>query len=481
MILNKEQAIFKAERSFAEMVQFVTESAREGKPIDEVERELWQRLRNTGRGFLQGYVEMQGNGDLGATLEYEGRTARRLEGVKTRRYVSVFGELEIKRCVYGTREFQKHEVIPLDARLSLPESEFSCLLQEWDQAFCVQGSYEASRGTVERILGIGQPVRTLERMNQAMAGDVEGYRAQRPKPEPVQEGEILVLTADGKGVPMRRSEAGPGKKRQACVGSVYTIDPFPRTSADVVNEILRKETQKERPTPREKQLRAELTRTVEGEEVNGKEAIFQWFQAELEQRNLGDETPVICVMDGERALWTRLKDHVKKVVCILDIFHVLQRLWTAAECFCEPESEEAREFVTDRLFRILEGDVGRVIGGLKQMATKKNVKGTRKERLEKVIGYLHNNRDKMRYHEYLKAGYPIGSGVAEGACRHLVKDRMELTGMRWQVEGAQAMLDLRAVYLNGEWDQLQQYRAASHQSRLYPYREMVNTAWPVAA
>ena len=316
MILNEEQAIFKAERSVAEMAQFVTEAAKAGKPIDEVERELSRRLQNTGRLFLQGFVEMQGTGDRGETVEHEGGTARRLEGVKTRRYVSVFGELEIQRCVYGTRESQKYEVIPLDARLSLPEGEYSYLLQEWSQAFCTQGSFEAARATVERILGIAQPVRTLERMNRAMAGDVKGFREQRPTPEPTQTGEIVALTADGKGVPMRGDEGGPGKKRQACVGSVYAIDPFPRTSADVVNEIARKETQKERPAPRAKEMRAELTRTVDGEEVNGKETVFQWFQAELERRNVDEKTTVVCVMDGERALWTQLKEHVKKAVRI---------------------------------------------------------------------------------------------------------------------------------------------------------------------
>ena len=79
----------------------------------------------------------------------------------------------------------------------------------------------------------------------------------------------------------------------------------------------------------------------------------------------------------------------------------------------------------------------------------------------------------MKYDEYLAGGYPIGSGVAEGACRHLVKDRMELTGMRWSIPGAQAMLDLRAVFLNDDWEAFQQHRIKQERRGLYPYCSQV--------
>ena len=81
--------------------------------------------------------------------------------------------------------------------------------------------------------------------------------------------------------------------------------------------------------------------------------------------------------------------------------------------------------------------------------------------------YLENNREHMRYDEYIAAGYPIGSGVAEGACRHLVKDRMEQSGMRWTLSGAQAMLHVRATYLNDQWDEFIEDRIEREQTRLY--------------
>jgi hypothetical protein len=348
----------------------------------------------------------------------------------------------------------------------------------------VQGSYEASRATVERILVLGQSVRSLEQMSVSMSDAVESYRSSQPVPPAAEEGAIMVLTADGKGVPMRR-EAGEerptvnghrtkgekaNKKRMACVGGVYSIDPFVRSAEDVVDEVLRKASQADRPAPRHKKLRAELTRPIDGVEVNGKERIFEWLAEEVKFRNPKGDKPVVCVMDGERALWKRLNSLIVGVVCILDLFHVLERLWQAAHCFCAEGSQQAQEFVTDRLTRLLRGEVGYVIGGLRQMATKQRLRGWRRRQLATAIGYLQSNRRFMRYDEYLAAGYPIGSGVAEGACRHLVKDRMELTGMRWCVPGAQAILDLRAVFINGDWDEFQQYRIAQERRRLYPYR-----------
>jgi hypothetical protein len=495
MMMAQEEAILKVQRRFGEVINFVRQASATGSSINQVERGLWEQLLALGRAMLEGYVAGYDTGDLGPIVEHAGRPVCRLEELHDRRYVSVFGELTIGRTVYGTRETQKHEVVPLDALLNLPEGDFSYLLQEWDQAFCVQNSYAQSRRTVERILGIGQSVRSLEQMNGSMAGDVEAFREGQRTPAAEEEGAILVVTADGKGVPMRRDQEGdsPGrsgrrkkgekanKKRMACVGSVYTIEPFVRTADDVVNEVMRHRCRADRPVPQHKQVRAELTRTIEGEEVNGKDRIFSWFADQVAARSADGQRPVVCVMDGERALWKTLKQHVFGVVCILDLFHVMERLWQAGHCFHPESSPEAQAFVTDRLRRILEGEVGYVIGGLRQMATKHRLRGSKARRLSEAIGYLERNRCYMHYDEYLAAGYPIGSGVVEGACRHLVKDRMELTGMRWRTAGAQAMLDLRAVYLNDDWDAFQKHRIKQERCRLYPYLRMVRRQWRHAA
>ncbi|HOW73947.1 MAG TPA: hypothetical protein PKY77_25365 [Phycisphaerae bacterium] len=198
---------------------------------------------------------------------------------------------------------------------------------------------------------------------------------------------------------------------------------------------------------------------------------------------MGDEPLIVRAIFGEqeRALWKMLGVWVAGVLCILDIFHVLERLWQAAHCFHPEKSPEAKAFVSERLLRLLRGEVGYVGGGLKQMATKHKLRGAKARQLSSVIGYFQCNRRFMQYDKYLAAGFPIGSGVAEGACRHLVKDRMELTGMRWHTPGAQAMLDLRAVYLNDDWDAFQRHRIKQERRRLYPYLPLVRREWKKAA
>jgi len=270
-------------------------------------------------------------------------------------------------------------------------------------------------------------------------------------------------------------------KRMACVGGVYTIEPFVRTADDVVDEVLRQECRTERLRPQNKKLRAELTRQIEGQEVNGKDAIFSWFAEQIRARNGDLSKPMVAVCDGETALWSQVAELMKTmgvtIVCILDLFHVMERLWLAAYCFHSEGSAQAKAFVAERLERLLKGEVGYVIGGLKQMGTKHKLSAVKQRQLDRVITYLKNNRSHMRYDEYLSQGYPIGSGVIEGACRHVVKDRMEGTGMRWRIRGAQAVLSLRAVHINGDWQVFQSYRIRTRTGELYPLRPFLRRLW----
>ena len=492
MIIAQETAMLKAKKEFQKIEQAIRQATIEGERIDVVEENLWERMLNLGRLVLTSFVAGQGIGDLGPTLEYEGRILKRLDQPHSKRYVSVFGALPpIERTVYGSRETQKHELIPLDARLGLPESEYSYLLQQWCQSLCVKGSYKDSQTDVEQILRLRPSIRALEDMNASMSEDVPEFRSSQPVPCRDEEGEILVVTADCKGVrirggkPLEEDRSGharkrgprPGTKREACVGSVYSIDRFVRGAEDVVDDVIRKQRAQDRPIPQNKVLRAELPHEVNGVEINGKDVIFEWFGEQIETRRTSQSQEIVCVMDGAPSLWKKLQALMNTlgvtIVCILDIFHVMDYLWDAARCVHGSDDKAAEAFVTDRLYRILEGDVGRVIGGLRQMLTKGKFSSSKRKTLNTVIGYLHRKKKFMRYDEYLAKGYPIGSGVVEGACGHVVKDRMEGSGMRWSVPGAQSMLDLRCVYLNEDWRNFHDYRIKDRVRNMYPYRDLV--------
>ncbi len=293
-----------------------------------------------------------------------------------------------------------------------------------------------------------------------------------------------MLSADGKGIVMRRQADEPApkahrtkgekasKKRMATVGTVYGVDRYQRSPEEVVAALFRDapEPAAQRPRPEHKVAWASLPR--DDQAGSGTDAVFAWVVGELLLR--GHDQPLVFVSDGQESLW-EARDYwlPERVVDILDLLHVTPRLRQAAQVFHGAGSQEAEDFVRTRLLRILQGKAAGVIRGLRALGTKRGLRGPQRKTLAGVCAYLQANLERMRYDAYLAAGYPIASGAVEGACRHLVKDRMERAGMHWVVEGAQAMLDVRSVYISGLWDEYQTYWIDREANRLYPNRSLV--------
>ena len=483
MIMECEATFCKVYAEFQSIVTKLEAAAEKNEPIHEVEQSLVEDLRALGRSLLEAFIERQGDGDVGETVEHEEKTLKRLPDAVHERYFSAFGPIWIDHSGYATRPTQKVELKPLAVKLALPESGYSYVLERWDGILGVNNSYAEVSGQLEELLGICQSTRSLTRIVSGMGAHARRFQATQPKPPPRSEGELLVVTSDCKGVPMRQSagEKKPrkkrlskgeknGTKRMACVGGIYTIERFERSVDDVLDDIRRKKRQGDRPQPRNKRLRANLTREVNGRVVNAKDATFGWLRHEGDQRNPRGKKTVVCIMDGEAKLWKKQEEMFPEAIGVLDIFHVMEHLWPCVHRFEAENTPEAARLFETKFRAILEGRIGRVIGAFRQMAVKRKLKKASLKTLESHLVYFENNRDRMKYDEYLEQGLPIGSGVVEGACRNLVKDRMERTGMRWQPSGAQAILDLRAVYLNGDWNEFHNERIRHEQNRLYPNR-----------
>ncbi|HEB33185.1 MAG TPA: hypothetical protein ENI15_20280 [Spirochaetes bacterium] len=155
---------------------------------------------------------------------------------------------------------------------------------------------------------------------------------------------------------------------------------------------------------------------------------------------------------------------------------MLEKLWAAGHALYGEGTDEAVEFVRRRAFRILRGEVSQVVKGLRQIVTKRKLKGKKAEVVLGAAAYYYRNKSRMKYNEYLAQGLPIASGSVEGACKNLIKDRMERSGMRWSSDGAEAMVKMRAVYLSGDFEEYWDRHIAQDQERLYP-----KTRWePVA-
>jgi hypothetical protein len=495
MIIEIESRFRKVARVFSEMLNQVEHAAERGDAVHEVEELTLDSLLEMGRQTVVAYIQEQKEElPRPQVIEHEGKTLHRLRKQRPRPYVSAFGPTPFTRDVYATRETQRQEVVPLDAKLGMPRSDTSYLLQKWSGARFVKESYTESQATLQDILGFAPSVNCLEDMAATASEHADALFARQEAVDPTTEEEILVVTSDCKGVPMRKADApqkkpgddGPrrkrlkkgeknGQKRMACVGGVYSVAPFRRTIEDVLNEILRKEKQQQRPKPKNKRLRAVLTREVDGQEVNAKDVVFDWLARELSQRDPHEQRTVVAVMDGESKLRELQELKISRAIGILDIWHVTEYLWALAYCFYREGSAEAESFVETYLRKLLEGKVNRVIGGIRQMATKRRLSPKQWENVEECLTYFAARCEYMKYDEYLAAGYPIGSGVVEGACRHLVKDRMEQAGMRWRIAGAQAILSLRSIYLNDDWNAFHADRIETEQRNLHPYKKHLCT------
>ena len=471
-----------------QVLELLSTALQEGTAVHQVECRLWDLGLQLGRRSLAALFAASGSGDLGESLTLpDGQAVQRLEQLHPRRYVSIFGEFRLERTVYGSREGQALQFIPLDNRLQLPEGVFSYVLQDWDQALAVEQAFGQVSQTIERMLKLKQSVDSLEEMNRQVAQEVGWFRDTQGSPAAAEEGQVVVVTADCKGIVIRgqgtptvcggERPAGQraNQKRMATVGAVYSVDRYERTAAEVVAALFRDPDYEARPRPEPCHKRVWASLPVEGPEPRSSIAVvFDWLWWEFAQRNPHLQRPTVCLCDGQEALWQACADAVLDParVEILDLLHVTPRLWQAATLLYGQKAKEVVPFVRQRLTQVLEGKVEGVLRTLRRLSKERGVRGGKQTALRRICGYLSKNRQRMRYDEYLAQGYPIASGVIEGACRHLIKDRMERAGMHWTVVGAQAMLDVRSVWIGGQWEAFLTQRIERQTERSYPYRHL---------
>ena len=226
-----------------------------------------------------------------------------------------------------------------------------------------------------------------------------------------------------------------------------------------------------RPRPQGKRLWAEMAAAREGLLTSGSEFVFIEMAIDVQTRDPDRQRTLVCLMDGEQKLWDLQREWLGRSVEILDLFHSLERVRVVSK-IVQPKDKSRREaWVSDQLRDLLTGKVETVIRRWRRLQREahasKRWTASNKATMTSAIGYFCSNRHRMRYAEYLSQGYPIGSGMAEGACRNVVKDRMDCTGMHWRLAGARAMLKTRALYLNGEWDDFVEFRIRKEQEALY--------------
>jgi len=459
---------------FALLESWLASSSALQLPLHQIEFQQQAKGREVQRLLLQAHLQQRGDGDVGPALylqQQDGELAYSHRRLGARSLTTVFGTVEIVRMGYSRAGAPG--IFPLDQMLALPARSFSYELQRRLVKAAVQNPFLDSVQTIAELTGVSVSKRSLEQILPDAAQDFDAFYRQR-SPEPGT-GSILVTAVDCKGIPMvKPAGAEPAsrlakgqkanKKRMATVAAVFTRAPWVRTPRQVVESLFRlsRPTPDDAPTPprpENKRIWASL--------LKGKTAVIQEVAEEMERRDPSASKTRLALTDGERALQIRV-DGKLNVTLILDLMHVLEKLWRAAYVFHAEGSLDAEIWVLDRTLRILLGDVGQVVKGIRQSITKRGLSGAKGKTLEAVADYLYRNRTRMRYDEYLANGWPIASGPVEGACKNLIKDRMERSGMRWTEQMAEAIVQLRAIYLSGDFDSYWQFHIEQDQKRLYP-------------
>jgi hypothetical protein len=473
-------------------------AAEQGDSFDRVERMVLASVLQIGHQSLELLLALQGGGDLGPEIQTtDQKTARRSESKSSTPLRSIFGNHFVEQFTYASGKNKPIALKPISARLGLPACRWSFLLQEFSQMLGVDQAYDQAMKNLSRILGGDFSVDTAERINAAMGQAASEFLGGLPAPEPDSEGKLLIATADCKGVPLVKQDSqkvaafeaakkNPGNRRMATVTSVYSVDPHVRTAEEITAALFRDEPmmdasspKQDRPVPRNKNTTAHLPELA-NDGVGGKIPIsgihvgIAWIMGQVAGRRRSGQV-LIALMDGQISLWETMQRHLKfsaRTIPILDILHALAYVWEAAGLF-EKNDVSRRSFTRERLLRILRGEIRGVIQGLRSIGTRRNLKGEKLKSLNRITNYMEKNADRMRYDEYLRRGYPIASGVIEGACRHLVKDRMERSGMRWTLEGARSMLNVRAAFQSDHWQSFLQWNIQQQVSVTHPDRHTV--------
>lgn len=469
--------------AFWDLERFLAKAAKGRAGLTDIEVESERRGRELVRLALQAHLNARGNGDVGVAIVAEGPDGPVRFGYKkanTRRVITVFGEVSVTRIGYGAPGWVA--IHPLDAELALPGRTYSYECQRRLVRSAVCGPFDEAVGVLAEMTGVSVPKRSAEQIVLDAAVDFEEFYSTRARSErrPTT-GQILVGAIDCKGIPMVKPEEalrvvrrGKGqkanKKRMATVAAVFAQDPIVRTPRSVVDSLFataNAPTRRERrPRPSSKRVWASLT--------SGKDSFIADVRAELVRRDPHHRRTWVMVTDGERALQIRVAASFEGVTLVLDLLHVLEKLWKAAYVLHPEGSPEATAFVRERAERILGGGVSQVVKGLRQMVTKRRLKGAKAKTLLDVAEYYYRNRTRMAYDVYLENGWPIASGSVEGACKNLIRDRFERSGMRWTPTMAEAMLKMRAVYLSGDFEEYWRFHIQCDQERLY------GVSWKVA-
>jgi hypothetical protein len=483
---TKADAYLSAYEQFEEIITQLRAPQTQRMTHSELETLLETEGRELLRRLLQAHLDQRSPGTVAEPVRSPDGEEHTHQRLHRRQLETIFGAVELTRLGYGGRGTPS--LHPLDAELNLPPERYSHTVRQRVAEAAASQSYDEVIAAIASQTGAHVPKRQTEKLVARAAQDFEAfYEAQRQATarEVQATSELLVISTDGKGVPMREEDLRaptcaaaqtrepplehrrskgekPHTKRMSTVAAVYTMAPWARTPEEIVRELHPAEAPpKARPRPEDKRVWASVRQSPE-------QVIRQAFE-EARRRDPQHTKHWVALVDGNRTqlglLLAAAEDYQIQLTVVLDLIHVLEYLWKAAWVLHREGDPAAEAWVSEHLEQILRGRSSQVAAGLRRSATLRGLPGKQRAPLDKCADYLLKYQEFLCYDQYLQAGLPIATGVIEGACGHLVKDRMELTGARWGLEGAEAVLRLRSLRASGDFEAYWQFHLKQEHQR----------------
>jgi len=471
----EENSFVESRRCFEDLTMELSDRKTMELTHGELERLLEQRGRELLRRLFQDHLDLRGPGEAQVEVVGASGVRRPHERLRTRSVKVVFGPVTVPRMGYSAHDAET--LFPRDAELNLPTNLYSHGLQRRAANEVIKASFDQAAAAIVENTGTSVPKRQVEELTAQAAVDFDAFYETRSADslrEAAKTGEILVMSTDGKGIVMRRkdlrdatrkaAEARTHKmtkrlsrgekrncKRMAQVAAVFTIAAFVRRPEDIVKDLRAVrdvDEHVERPRPEHKRVWASVDKEP-------KDVIEQMFAEALRRDPAGNKHWAVLI-DGNPAQLALIKKAAKrhgiKPTIGIDIVHVLEYVWKAGFALHGEGTSAAESWVSARLLEILRGNSSEVAAGMRRSATMRQLATDERLAVDDCADYLLKYRPYLRYDEYLAAGLPISTGVIEGACRHLVKDRMDITGACWGLRGAESVLKLRALRSSGDFE-----------------------------
>jgi len=417
---------------------------------------------------------------LQATFDIDAAREQRAEGVTSaagirhgiveaghgRGVTSVFGPVRATRLAYRNR--REPNLYPADARAVLPGDPYSLGMRAMAAFHLAAGGFGQAQEVIEARTGVTVGRAQLTGLAEDLAAWTDDFYEQRSRDaeeDDQPDTDVIMMQGDGKGIAMRpehRRNAGkedgtrPGIKKMAEIVAVADFTPAVREPEDIAAPPARRRAHPG-PKARDKWVSASVTGSIEDMIASAFDEAGRRDPQRVRQR--------VFLVDGNKqqitAIEAQAKDRGLKVPVLIDYIHVSGYLGKAAAALHPGDPVAAGQWADGQLLRVLHGRAKAVAATLASVAAKTRADPRTRHLdltdMDRAVTYLTNNHAHMKYDKALAEGWPIATGMIEGACRFVIEDRFGITGARWSPDGAEVVLKIRAVVVNGDLDDYMRY------------------------